>query len=60
MKSLLYHFSYDDIPQRNIPVPEVLINSDLHPTSVSILEVSFYNICIHVTNENTPVSRKNE
>lgn len=53
-KTCLDHISYDAIPQSIVPVPAELMKGNSQPTSVSSLEVSVNNICIHVTNETTP------
>lgn len=53
-KACLNHISYDTMPQSIVPVPAKLMKGNSQPTSVSGLEVSVNNICIHVTNETTP------
>lgn len=53
-KACLDHISYDPMPQTIVPVPAELMISDSHSSTISGLEVSVNNICIHVTNETTP------
>lgn len=53
-KACLDHISYDAMAQSIVPVPVELMRGDSQPTSVSGLEVSINNVCIHVTNETTP------
>lgn len=53
-KACLDHISYDTISQSIVPVPAELMRDNSQPASVSGLEVSINNICIHVTNKTTP------
>lgn len=53
-KACLDHISYDAMKQSVVPVPAELMSGDSQSASVSGLEVSVNNVCIHVTNETSP------